>query len=267
MMNISWKRVWILIKKWRLFIISSAIAVLSLIFVIKTYGETNESCKLINDIAVSFFSGALFADVTFFVEIRIATQKEWQQFANVISKYIFELDKKIFELEKENILTEDRNRIRELEHINECIGEMIDEIRQYNMIYFLKAYQMEVFLGKLLCVIERYLEIIKKEEKIEKQKKLFSRLMKKLIIEKEVPVEEAAEVYPYDSFCENDLDEVDKLVLNGMSDSTMNDKLKICDDSDLSHGTEYSFAEKLKKRYNIVNYYIVYVLPKEHFLF
>ena len=136
-MNISWKRVWILIKKWRLFIISSAIAVLSLIFVIKTYGETNESCKLINDIAVSFFSGALFADVTFFVEIRIATQKEWQQFANVISKYIFELDKKIFELEKENILTEDRNRIRELEHINECIGEMIDEIRQYNMIYFL----------------------------------------------------------------------------------------------------------------------------------
>ena len=77
---------------------------------------------------------------------------------------------------------------------------MIDEIRQYNMIYFLKAYQMEVFLGKLLCVIERYLEIIKKEEKIEKQKKLFSRLMKKLIIEKEVPVEEAAEVYPYDSF-------------------------------------------------------------------
>ena len=259
-MNISWKRVWILIKKWRLFIISSAIAVLSLIFVIK-------SCKLINDIAVSFFSGALFADVTFFVEIRIATQKEWQQFANVISKYIFELDKKIFELEKENILTEDRNRIRELEHINECIGEMIDEIRQYNMIYFLKAYQMEVFLGKLLCVIERYLEIIKKEEKIEKQKKLFSRLMKKLIIEKEVPVEEAAEVYPYDSFCENDLDEVDKLVLNGMSDSTMNDKLKICDDSDLSHGTEYSFAEKLKKRYNIVNYYIVHVLPKEHFLF
>lgn len=73
MMNISWKRVWILIKKWRLFIISSAIAVLSLIFVIKTYGKTNESCKLINDIAVSFFSGALFADVTFFVEIRIAT--------------------------------------------------------------------------------------------------------------------------------------------------------------------------------------------------
>ena len=62
----------------------------------------------------------------------------------------FELDKKIFELEKENILTEDRNRIRELEHINECIGEMIDEIRQYNMIYFLKAYQMEVFLGKLV---------------------------------------------------------------------------------------------------------------------
>ena len=169
-MNISWKRVWILIKKWRLFIISSAIAVLSLIFVIKTYGKTNESCKLINDIAVSFFSGALFADVTFFVEIRIATQKEWQQFANVISKYIFELDKKIFELEKENILTEDRNRIRELEHINECIGEMIDEIRQYNMIYFLKAYQMEVFLGKLLCVIERYLEIIKKEEKIEQKK-------------------------------------------------------------------------------------------------
>ena len=47
MMNISWKRVWILIKKWRLFIISSAIAVLSLIFVIKTYGKTNESCKLI----------------------------------------------------------------------------------------------------------------------------------------------------------------------------------------------------------------------------
>ena len=57
------------------------------------------------------------------------------------------------------------------------------------------------------------------------------------------------------------------MVLNGMSDSTMNDKLKICDDSDLSHGTEYSFAEKLKKRYNIVNYYIVHVLPKEHFLF
>lgn len=57
MMNISWKRVWILVKKWRLFIISSAITVLSLIFVIKTYGKANESCKLINDIAVSFFLG------------------------------------------------------------------------------------------------------------------------------------------------------------------------------------------------------------------
>ena len=124
---------------------------------------------------------------------------------------------------------------------------------------------VSIFTGALL-VMDRYIEILEKfEEDKKEEKELFCRLMSKLIVEERASLNEAKEQYPFDKFCVEDVDEVDKVALNGMIDLKMDSRLKVCDDYDFSHGTSWSTPQGIKKRYNIVDYYIFHILPKEKY--
>lgn len=105
------------------------------------------------------------------------------------------------------------------------------------------------------------------ETETRKQEELFCRLMSKLIVEENVEQDELKKMYPFERFCSKDLDEVDKIVLNGKCDLEMDKRLKLSDDYDFSHGTVWSASEGMKKRYTIVNDYIFHMLPKEKYFF
>lgn len=264
--SISKERVLASLFKWKGIWISVLCVVASVWFIALTYGEDSKCSELVYDIAVSIFTGALFAMVTFLLELELGKKKEKRQINSIISRYHNDIDEKIFKLD----FRCKGGCVSELHKIRELIGSMNLEICDCDIIYYTKAHQINEFLVKLLLVMDRYLEIIEKcnmETETRKQEELFNRLMSKLIVEENVEQDELKRMYPFKKFCSKDLDEVDKIVLNGKCDLEMDKRLKLSDDYDFSHGTVWSASEGMKKRYTIVNYYIFHMLPKEKYFF
>lgn len=261
--SISGERIFTFLTKWRGVIISIVFVIVSSLLISISYGKKGDCSTLIYDTGVSIFTGALFAVVTFFLEMQVGETKEKRQINSIISKYHNKIDEIIFELDSMHIRTD---YLRELKNVRELIGDMNSEICDCDIIYYIKAHQLNTFLVKLLLMMDRYIEILEKfEEDKKEEKELFCRLMSKLIVEERASLNEAKEQYPFDKFCVEDLDEVDKVALNGMIDLKIDSRLKVSDDYDFSHGTSWSTSQGMKKRYNIVDYYIFHILPKEKY--